>query len=255
MEQELQAADYGWWILSQQQKLWLPRGELPLGYAEKFNLTGCTGARIGHYQQQPVWLVRKSCHQDMVSVRRLIDNQELFQLAGRAVQLAEFYRSHRFCGACGHATQSGKHEWVMQCAACRQRYYPQIAPCIIVVIRRDDHILLAQHKGHRSAIYTALAGFVEVGETLEQAVAREVMEESQLRLKNVRYITSQPWPFPHSLMAAYMAEYDSGELSIDPDELLDASWYRYDQLPLLPPVGTVARRLIEDSLVLCRNHR
>ncbi len=125
-------------------------------------------------------------------------------------------------------------------------------PCIIVAIRREDSILLARHVRHRNGVHTVLAGFVEVGETLEQAVAREVMEESGIKVKNLRYITSQPWPFPQSLMTAFMAEYDSGEIVIDPKELLEANWYRYDDLPLLPPPGTVARRLIEDTVAMCR---
>ncbi len=119
-------------------------------------------------------------------------------------------------------------------------------------IRREDSILLAQHVRHRNGVHTVLAGFVEVGETLEQAVAREVMEESGIKVKNLRYVTSQPWPFPQSLMTAFMAEYDSGEIVIDPKELLEANWYRYDDLPLLPPPGTVARRLIEDTVAMCR---
>ena len=93
---------------------------------------------------------------------------------------------------------------------------------------------------------------IECTETLEQAVAREVMEESGIKVKNLRYVTSQPWPFPQSLMTAFMAEYDSGEIVIDPKELLEANWYRYDDLPLLPPPGTVARRLIEDTVAMCR---
>lgn len=138
------------------------------------------------------------------------------------------------------------------CPNCRQRYYPQIAPCIIVAIRRGDEILLAQHKRHRNGIHTVLAGFVEVGETLEQAAAREIMEESRVQIKNLRYVASQPWPFPHSLMVAFMADYAGGELQHDPKELLNAGWYRYDNLPQLPPAGTVARRLIEDTVALCR---
>lgn len=139
------------------------------------------------------------------------------------------------------------------CPHCRQRYYPQIAPCIIVAIRRGDEILLAQHKRHRNGIHTVLAGFVEVGETLEEAAAREIMEESNVRIKNLRYVASQPWPFPHSLMMAFMADYAGGELKHDPKELLNANWYRYDNLPQLPPPGTVARRLIEDTVAQCRD--
>ena len=192
----------------------------------------------------------------MESVRQLIDEDVgLFQLAGRGVQLAEFYRSHRFCGYCGHEMTHSKTELACLCHHCRERYYPQIAPCVIVAIRREDEILLAQHHRHRGNMYTVLAGFVEVGETLEQAVAREVMEESRIRIKNLRYISSQPWPFPHSLMMAFMADYADGELRHDPQELRDAGWFRYDRLPVLPPPGTVARRLIEDTVALCRNAR
>lgn len=200
-----------------------------------------------------MWLIEEARRQDMVSVRQLIDvDRGLFQLVGRGVQLAEFFRSHTFCGYCGHEMYSSRSEWASMCPNCRQRYYPQIAPCIIVAIRRGDEILLAQHKRHRNGIHTVLAGFVEVGETLEQAAAREIMEESRVQIKNLRYVASQPWPFPHSLMVAFMADYAGGELQHDPKELLNAGWYRYDNLPQLPPAGTVARRLIEDTVALCR---
>ncbi len=253
MERVIDLTDHGWWIVSHEQKLWLPGGELPHGDAGNFNLAGQSALAIGEWEGDPVWLVQQHRRQDMASVRQLIDQDVgLFQLAGRGVQLAEFYRSHKFCGYCGHAMHPSKTEWAMLCSHCRERYYPQIAPCIIVAIRREDKILLAQHTRHRNGIYTVLAGFVEVGETLEQAVAREVMEESAIRVKKLRYVTSQPWPFPQSLMTAFMAEYDSGEITIDPNELLDAGWYRYDNLPLLPPPGTVARRLIEDTVAMCR---
>lgn len=229
------------------------RGELPLGNAGNFDLVGQSALRIGEWEGEPVWMIRQNRRQEMGTVRQVIEQDPgLFQLAGRGVQLAEFYRSHKFCGYCGHTMHPSKTEWAMLCDHCRERYYPQIAPCIIVAIRRDDKILLAQHTRHRNGIYTVLAGFVEVGETLEQAVAREVMEESGIKVKNLRYITSQPWPFPQSLMTAFMAEYDSGEIVIDPKELIDAGWYRYDDLPLLPPPGTVARRLIEDTVAQCR---
>ncbi|MFW3574201.1 NAD(+) diphosphatase [Kosakonia cowanii] len=253
MVQTLEAHHRGWWIVSHEQKLWLPAGELPHGEAGNFDLVCQPAQIIGEWQGESVWLVRQQRSNEMGSVRLLIDQDTaLFQLAGRGVQLAEFYRSHQFCGYCGHTMHPSKTEWAMLCDHCRERYYPQIAPCIIVAIRRDDSLLLAQHTRHRNGVYTVLAGFVEVGETLEQAVAREVMEESGIKIKNLRYVTSQPWPFPQSLMTAFMAEYESGDIVIDTKELIDAGWYRYDDLPLLPPPGTVARRLIEDTVAMCR---
>ncbi len=253
MQREISSVDVGWWVVSHEHKLWLPKGQLPFGSAKEFDLTGSKGSQIGEWQGDPVFLICENRSQQMGSLRQILDQDVgLFQLAGRGIQLAEFFRSHKWCGYCGHEMHHSKTEWACLCRHCRQRYYPQIAPCIIVAIRRDEEILLAQHTKHRNGIYTVLAGFVEVGETLEQTVAREVMEESGLKVKNLRYVSSQPWPFPQSLMMAFMADYDSGEIQIDPKELLDAGWYRYDALPLLPPAGTVARRLIEDTVALCR---
>ncbi|WP_017350073.1 NAD(+) diphosphatase [Pantoea sp. A4] len=253
MQREISSVDAGWWVVSQENKLWLPQGELPQGPASAFNLVGSLGMPIGEWQGETVWLVCESRPDNMASARQLINEDvKLFQLAGRGVQLAEFYRSHRWCGYCGHEMHHSKREFACLCSHCRERYYPQIAPCVIVAIRRGDEILLANHTNHRNNVYTVLAGFVEVGETLEQAVAREVMEESNVQVKNVRYVTSQPWPFPQSLMTAFMAEYAGGDLKIDGKELQDAGWYRFDQLPQLPPPGTVARRLIEDTVAICR---
>ena len=187
MDRIIEKSDLGWWIVSHEQKLWLPGGEIPYGAADIFDLVGQPALRIGEWQGDPVWLIQQARRQDMGSVRQVLDlDVGLFQLAGRGVQLAEFYRSHKYCGYCGHTMHPSKTEWAMLCGHCRERYYPQIAPCIIVAIRRDDSILLAQHTRHRNGIHTVLAGFVEVGETLEQAVAREVMEESGIKVKNLR---------------------------------------------------------------------
>ncbi|WP_192459371.1 NAD(+) diphosphatase [Musicola keenii] len=253
MELTLKGDESGWWVVCHRQQVWQPQGELPYGRAAQWHLQQRAARQIGEWQGETVWLVQHEMAQDMGSVRQLLSHDPaLFQLAGRAVQLEEFYRSHRFCGYCGHDMVHSTTELACLCPHCRERYYPQIAPCVIVAIRHEEKILLAQHLRHRGNMYTALAGFVEVGETLEQAVAREVMEESNVRIKNLRYVCSQPWPFPHSLMMAYTAEYAGGELRHDPSELRDAAWFRYDRLPELPPPGTVARRLIEDTVVLCR---
>ena len=254
MQQILTGNETGYWVISADNRVWLPEGQLPEGSAAQWMLTGKPAVRIGEWQGLPVWLIREKMRSDMCSPRIIAaENDDLFKMAGRGVQLAEFYRSHRYCGYCGAAMKYSESEWACLCDSCRERYYPQIAPCIIVGIRRHDSILLAQHRRHKSApLFTVLAGFVEVGETLEEAVAREVMEESRIEIQNIRYVSSHPWPFPHSLMMGFLADYADGEIHHDPSELLSADWYRYDNLPVIPPPDTIARRLIEDTVVLCR---
>lgn len=251
----LAGTESGWWFICFAGRLWLPQGDVPRGTAKELSLIGKTATPIGEWQGEIVWLIVEKMPSDMASPRLVAAQDEgLFRLAGRGVQLAEFYRSHRYCGYCGTSMRHSKTEWACLCDHCHERYYPQIAPCIIVGIRRDDHILLAQHRRHsQNPLFTVLAGFVEVGETLEEAVAREVMEESNIKIRNIRYVSSQPWPFPHSLMMGFLADYDSGEIKVDPNELISAQWYHYNELPLIPPGDTIARRLIEDTVVLCRD--
>ncbi len=253
--EKISGNEHGWWFICGQNSVWLPNNRVPHGYAHDFQLLGYQAQCIGQWHGELAWLVHKPQEKDMYNVRSLLEHgDEIFGLAGKAVQLAEFYRSHRFCGYCGHEMQWSEREWACLCPQCRERYYTQIAPCIIVVIRKDDSLLLAQHNRHRGGIYTALAGFVEVGENLENAVKREVMEESHIEIQNLRYVSSQPWPFPHSLMMGYMADYKDGEIGVDHSELIDAQWFRFDKLPMkLPIPGTIARRLIEDTVILCRD--
>ncbi len=129
-------------------------------------------------------MVRQDRRHDMGSLRQVLDQDPgLFQLAGRDPTRRILSLRINFAVTAANPMHASKSEWAMLCSHCRERYYPQIAPCIIVAIRRDDAILLAQHTRHRNGVHTVLAGFVEVGETLEQAVAREVMEESGIRVK------------------------------------------------------------------------
>ena len=251
---KLSGTESGWWFICFSGRLWLPHGDIPRGMAKDYLLEGKTATPIGEWQGEIVWLIAEKMPSDMASPRIVAAQDEgLFRLAGRGVQLAEFYRSHRYCGYCGTAMRHSETEWACLCDHCHERYYPQIAPCIIVGIRRDDHILLAQHRRHsQNPLFTVLAGFVEVGETLEEAVMREVMEESHIKVKNIRYVSSQPWPLPHSLMMGFLADYESGDIKVDPKELVSANWYHYNELPLIPPADTIARRLIEDTVALCR---
>jgi len=139
-------------------------------------------------------------------------------------------------------------EMAMHCHTCQHRSYPRVSPCIIVAIRHQNKILLAQGPQHlKSGFFSTLAGFVESGETLEEAVHREVFEEVGVKIKNVEYFNSQPWPFPHSLMVGYLAEFESGDIVVDGKEILKADWFDIDNLPIVPPKFSIAGRLIEET--------
>ena len=171
--------------------------------------------------------------------------------AGRAVQIADWARTHRFCGRCATPTELVADERAMRCPKCRLMAFPRVAPAMITLVTRgepgpDQEALLARGVQFRGPMYSCLAGFVEPGETLESAVVREVHEEVGLTVGDVRYIASQPWPFPHSLMIGFRATCDAGDIVCDPSEILDANWYRRDGLPQIPPSISIARRLIDE---------
>jgi NAD+ diphosphatase len=170
--------------------------------------------------------------------------------AGRAVQLVEWGRTHRYCGRCATPTEPAAGHRAMRCPACGLMAFPRLAPAMITLVTRgddgpDQEALLARGVQWRIPMYSCLAGFVEPGESLEGAVVREVREEVGLVVGEVRYQASQPWPFPHSLMIGFRARYLSGDLELDVSEIAEAGWYRRDDLPPIPPGISIARRLIE----------
>ena len=170
-------------------------------------------------------------------------------VAGRAVQLVEWSRTHRFCGRCGERTAPTETpgERAMGCPSCGLLAFPRLAPAVITLIERDDgRVLLARNKAFGAPMYSLLAGFVEPGETLEQAVARETLEEVGVRVDDITYWSSQPWPFPHSLMIGFLAHYTGGELTLQESEIADAGWFAPDELPMVPPRLSIAGRMIED---------
>jgi NAD+ diphosphatase len=172
-------------------------------------------------------------------------DDSLFALAGRALQFVDWDRTHQFCGRCGTPTRAREHERARECPACALIAYPRIAPAIMCLVRRGQEILLARSPHFLPGMYSALAGFVEPGESLEQCLSREVLEETGLSVANPRYFASQPWPFPHSLMIAFVADYAGGEITPAPDEIEDAQWFALDALPKLPNRISIARRLID----------
>jgi len=171
-----------------------------------------------------------------------------FQLAGRAVQIAQWFYDHRYCGRCGQETQQDDIDRAKVCEGCELRFYPRIAPCMIVLVTRGDEILLAHHQRATRVVYSTLAGFVEAGEGVEECVRREIKEEVGIEVGKLEYFRSQPWPFPSQLMLGFFADYEAGEIDIDPAEIVDAKWFRYDQLPQTPAPASVAGQLIAHHL-------
>ena len=171
----------------------------------------------------------------------------LYLKAGKCAELLYWDRNTKFCGVCGG--QMHFHTDISKrCEMCGKEVWPQLATAVIVLIRRGDEILLARGRNFRSDFYGLIAGFVETGETLEEAVKREVMEETGLTIKNIRYFDSQPWPYPSGLMVGFTADYESGEIHVQREELKKAGWFQRTNLPKLPEKLSIARRLIDHWL-------
>ncbi len=172
-------------------------------------------------------------------------SRDALRMAGVASQVVLWDKTHRYCGQCGAVTNRKKNERARVCPSCGHTAYPRLSPSIIVSIEREDSILLARSSRFPKEMYSVLAGFVEPGESLEECVEREVWEEVGIKVKNLKYTDSETWPFPHSLMLGFTAEYGSGEIKIDGVEIEDAGWYSVDNLPLVPKTISIAGRLIE----------
>jgi NAD+ diphosphatase len=184
----------------------------------------------------------------------------LMGLAARAAQVLEWDRAHRFCGVCGTPTELQAHERARKCPACGHSAYPRLSPAMMVLVWRgpeparppEGHgsghqLLLARSPHYAPGMYSALAGFVEPGESLEECVHREVAEEVGVQVRGLRYYGSQSWPFPHSLMLAFSAEWAGGEIVRQEDEIEDAQWFDLDALPGIPPRFSIAGHLIRDT--------
>jgi NAD+ diphosphatase len=192
----------------------------------------------------------------VVHAKGLVVRREgTFGLAGRAMHVIDWATTNRFCGRCGTATVLSTKERSMTCPACGLSAYPRIAPAIIVLVRRGDQALLARNAKFPGAFYSTLAGFSDIGESLEETLAREVREEVGIEVRDIRYFGSQPWPFPHSLMIGFTAQWASGEIRVDGEEIADAQWFSWSELPPIPPPISIARRLIDAWVEELRGRR
>ena len=175
-------------------------------------------------------------------------DQPVFYLIGRAKQLVEWHQQHQYCGACGSVTSANPSDRSRKCDTCNISFYPRLSPSIIVLVYRGDEILLAKNAATSNNFYSTLAGFVEPGESVEETVHREVYEEVGIKIKNLRYFNSQSWPFPNSLMLGFHAEYDSGEITIQEEEIADAQWFHYTELPNKPAMMSISGWLIAEHI-------
>jgi len=248
----LSATEQGYWFIVSQGRIYLQAddrvpccalNELP------FALQSAQCCWLGEHQQQNCYLLiyddRIADEQQWHSARALLPQGEaIFQLAARATQVALYLQTHRFCGQCGSAMHLVNWELATLCHKCGHRCYPRIAPCVLVAVLKDDEILLARSSRHKVGFFSILAGFVESAETLEQAAIREVKEEVGIDITGLRYIGSQPWPFPHSLMTGFIAEYAGGDIVCQPQEIAEAYWCKLTNLPETPSVDTLSGKLI-----------
>lgn len=170
-------------------------------------------------------------------------SEEIYAMACKMEELVYWNNETRFCGRCGSRMEFSS-SISKKCCECGHEIWPSLQIAIIVLVKRDDKVLLVQSKNFKSDYMGLVAGFVETGETLEQAVNREVMEETGLKIKNLRYIKSQVWPFPCNLMAGYVADYESGDIQIQESELSKGGWYSRDKMPPLPDEASIARQII-----------
>jgi len=253
----LPAADSWWWGVQGSRVLVGPGGAVPEGPSP--SAIGLDSDR----ELSPVFLGRSAGREcwaveigrdvgvpdgfelgDLRALHPLLGERR-WALAGRAVQLVDWMATHRFCGRCATPTEPSPGERARRCPACGLLAFPRLAPAVITLVERGDEALLAQGRNFGVPMYSCLAGFVEPGETLEEAVAREVREEVGVELADIAYQGSQPWPFPHSLMVGFRARWAGGDIAIDESEIADAAWFPVDALPMIPPGVSIARRLID----------
>jgi NAD+ diphosphatase len=219
---------------------WLGTAAARTLYLGRLGGMQCWAAELGEGAEAPAGMAWAGLR----ALFTVLDDAQ-FALAGRALQLVAWDRTHLFCGRCGTPTLAKRDERVRVCPACKLSAYPRVAPAIMALVKRGSELLLARSPHFPPGMYSALAGFVEPGESLEQCLAREVHEEVAVRVNNIRYFASQPWPFPHSLMIAFVCEWVSGEVTPQEAEIEEAKWFEVLQLPKLPSRISIARRLID----------
>ena len=205
--------------------------------------------RLGIFRERPLFI---QTVQDLpegtvqIAMRTSLGylDAELLKAVMLGYHLITWYSTSKFCGRCGGENEFHHHEKARHCKSCGMLTFPRISPAVITAITKNKSLLLAHNKNFPQPVYSLVAGFVDAGETLEDAVRREIREEVGIEVKNIRYLSSQPWPFPDSLMLGFSAEWKSGEIKPDGIEITDAGWFTPEEHPQLPGLGSIARKII-----------
>lgn len=204
---------------------------------------------IGSYKNQDCFVVNVDDDVEYTSLRDVYEiDKDTYQIATRGVLINDWYQLNQYCGRCGTKTIIKKNSMSFICPECGSNFHGKIQPAVIIAIHKGDKLLMARHSYNTTVRYALIAGFVEMGESIEEAVQREVKEEVGISVKNIQYMGSQPWPFPNSLMCAFKAEYDSGEIEVDGNEILKAKWFNKDEIEDIGTDISIYSVLIEDFL-------
>ncbi|MFC2014571.1 NAD(+) diphosphatase [Chloroflexota bacterium] len=248
--------DNGYWFVFCSNKLLVKTGDCSIPYLKdlaELYLSPVRTQYLGILRGHPCYSAEVSPDttvpegmslNELRSLYSLID-EDIFFLAGKAIQIVNWDQTNQYCGRCGNETQVLQGERAKKCPVCGLMSYPRISPAVITAVVKDEKILLSHNASFRGNMHSLIAGFVEPGETLEECIKREIMEEVGIQVKNIKYFGSQPWPFPNSLMIGFVADYESGEISVDGEEISEAGWFDVNSLPELPPKMSIAREIID----------
>ncbi|MBN1567449.1 MAG: NAD(+) diphosphatase [Acidobacteria bacterium] len=250
--------DEAWWFVYSEYRLLVKiSGDavgIPVtGEAEAFGVDCSHGLYLGLYRGKPCYAAETCLREealpgaDFQELRSLFGRLEngFYEIALFGIHLTGWDKSCQFCSRCRGKLKSRSDMRAKECEECGRLEFPRISPAIIVLVEKGDTLLLARSPRFAGRFFSVLAGFVEPGESLEEAVRREVREETGIAVKDIAYFGSQPWPFPDSLMIGFTAQYESGEIQIDGEEIIEAGWYRADSLPSIPGKLSIARQLID----------
>ena len=252
-------SDKAYWFVFNSDKLLiktqnnLPHNHLPfLKDLKELNLTPIRKIYLGILKDSPCYVaeVKESLAPQGMSFGELkslysVLDEDIYLLAGKAIQILNWDKNHQFCGQCGTSTETMDHEMAKICPECGFFSYPRLSPAVITAIVKDDKLLMAKHTYGLTDRYGLVAGFVEAGETLEEAVQREITEEVGLQVKNIKYYGSQSWPYPNSLMIGFTAEYESGQIHVDGKEIADAKWFKSSEIDKRPSKISISGELID----------